>query len=139
MIERRKFKRYPMPRGTFAILRNESERLRNHSQMSIGEIAMVIYKSQPEAMWQVKDMSFGGIAFGGNADVISDVDQLELDLLMADQGVYVHNIPFVVVADEAAANDSKKTGRTRNDALHFTDLDESHKEGLQDMLACHAD
>ena len=138
MVERRKYERYTMPRGTFAILRSESERLRNHAQMSIGEIAMVIYKSQPEAMWQVKDMSLGGIGIGGNTATIADAASLELDLLMADQGVYVHNIPFTVAPSESADKGAKKPAAVRSDALHFKDLDEAQKESLRELLAYHA-
>lgn len=139
MVERRKYKRYPMPRGTFAILRSESDRLRNHSQMSIGEIAMVIYKSQPAAIWQVRDMSLGGIAFGGDTDVVPDAGQLELDLLMTDQGVYVHNIPYIAVTSETAVKGGKKSPAAKTDALHFKDLDTDQMKGLKGMLTYHAD
>ena len=94
MIERRKFKRYPMPRGTFAILRNELDQLHNHRRMSIGEIAMVLYKSKTEVMGQVTNMSFGGIAFENSSCKVPTTGEVELDLLMTEQGIYLHNIPF---------------------------------------------
>ena len=119
MVERRKHKRYPMPRGTFVIIRNELVRLRKHSQMSIGEIAMVLYKSQPEVMGQVTEMSLGGLSFADHTGAVPDSDKTELDLLMTEQGIYLHNIPFATVPLVPAGKGAKKRQRMRSDAVHF--------------------
>ena len=123
MVERRKHKRYPMPRGTFAILRNEFDPLRNHTQMSIGEIAMVLYKSEPEAMGQVTNLSVGGIAFDGNTIGVPDAEKVQLDLLMTEQGIYLHNIPYAVVPIRTTGQRRKKTQEFRTNALRFKRLD----------------
>ena len=133
MVERRKHKRYPMPRGTFAILRNKVARLRNHAQMSIGEIAMVLYKSQPEVMGQVADMSFGGFALQTDSECQPMDDTVELDLLMAEQGIYLHNIPYVAIP---AKGRKQSNGAARN-AFHFTHLDADQQMRLKDLLAHH--
>jgi len=137
MVERRKHKRYPMPRGTFVILRNEVARLRDHAQMSIGEIAMILYKSQPEIMGQVTDMSFGGIAFQADTDVLPTYGEVELDILMTEHGIYLHNIPFVLVPVTATAEEGKTSKVTRRNAFHFAQLDEDQRACLRDLLAHH--
>jgi hypothetical protein len=137
MVERRKYKRYPMPKGTFAILRNEMKRLRDHGRMSIGEIAMVLYKSEPEVMGQVTDMSLGGLAFRWDAGAMPELGGVELDLLMAEQGIYLHNIPYKTVALEAIANKRKKSSKTHRNAFRFTQLDTDLKNRLRGLLAHH--
>ena len=133
MVERRKHKRYPMPRGTFAILRNKVPRLRNHAQMSIGEIAMILYKSGPEVMGQVRNMSFGGLELQSDSGCLPIDGTVELDLLMAEHGIYLHNIPYVSVP---AKGRKKSNGSARN-AFHFTHLDADQKLRLKDLLAHH--
>jgi len=137
MVERRKYKRYPMPKGTFAILRSEMKRLRNHDRMSIGEIAMVLYKSDPEAMGQVTDMSLGGLAFKWEADVLPEPGGVELDLLMAEQGIYLHNIPYQTVEQATGEKNGKKAAKKRRSAFRFTRLDTDLKNRLRGLLAYH--
>ncbi|MBC2713101.1 MAG: PilZ domain-containing protein [Desulfosarcina sp.] len=137
MVERRKYKRYPMPRGTFIILRNESDRLRNHAQMSIGEIAMVLYKSDPELMGQVTDMSVGGVAFDGHNTGVSDADNVELDLLMTEQGIYLHNIPYAAVSVGPVGRGKKKAPKLRTNVLCFKNLDAAQRGQLRELLTHH--
>jgi hypothetical protein len=126
-----------MPRGTFVIIRNEFKRLRKHSQMSIGEIAMILYKSQPEVMGQVTEMSLGGLSFADHTGAVPDGDRAELDLLMTEQGIYLHNIPFATVPLEPAGKGRKKQQRVRTDAVHFKALDAVQKASLKTLLAHH--
>ena len=137
MVERRKHKRYSMPRGTFAILRSKVERLRNYTQMSIGEIAMILYKSQPEVMGQVSDMSLGGVALKAATPFRLPAGKVELDLLLTEQGIYLHNIPYVAVSDKPATKGRKKTTGTERNAFQFTPLDAELKSRLEDLLAHH--
>ena len=137
MAERRKHKRYPMPRGTFVIIRNELDRLRNHSNMSIGEIAMVLYKSQPEVMGQVTEMSLGGLSFAGHCVELPDAGHVELDLLMAEKGIYLHNLPYATVPVDFAGKNKKKNPSVRTNAIHFSKLDAEQKGQLRDLLSHH--
>ncbi len=138
MEERRKHKRYPMPRGTFVIMRGQLERLRNHAQMSIGEIAMVLYKSKPEIMGQVTEMSLGGLSYAAESGPVPDAEQVEMDLLMAEQGIYLHNIPYATVPHKADRRSDDKAAAVRANAIHFKNLDEEQKGRIRDLLACHS-
>ncbi len=135
MVERRKHKRYSMPRGTFVILRNKFDPLRNHTNMSIGEIAMVLYKSEPEVMGQVTNLSVGGISFGCNTSDLSDAKNIQLDLLMTERGIYVHDIPYAVVPVRTKGKSKKKTAECRTNALRFKHLDAEKKGQLRELLA----
>jgi hypothetical protein len=137
MVERRKHKRYSMPRGTFVILRRAFDPLRNHMQMSIGEIAMVLYKSDPQVMGQVTNLSVGGIAFGGNTGGLTDTENVQLDLLMAEQGIYLHNIPYAAVPISRSGKNKKKNPVFRTNAFRFKHLDGEKKKQLKKLLAHH--
>ena len=135
MVARRKHKRYSMPRGTFVMLRTKFDPLRNPPNMSIGEIAMVLYKSEPEAMGQVTNLSVGGIAFGGKTIGTPDAGNVQLDLLMTEQGIYVHNIPYAVVPIRKKGKRKQKALEFRANALRFKRLDAEKKSQLRELLA----
>ena len=137
MVERRKHKRYSMPRGTFIILRDKVERLRNHAQMNIGEIAMVLYKSEAEIIGQVTDMSLGGVAFLPDSENHPTEGEMELDLLMTEQGIYLHNIPYATVRDARVHHRDGTFDGAQRSALQFTDLDADQTDGLADLLSHH--
>jgi hypothetical protein len=137
MVERRRHKRYPMPRGTFVILRNELDPLRNHMKMSIGEIAMVLYKSRSELLGQVTDLSPAGVRFDCDDGGLPVSDTVQLDLLMAEKGIYLHNIPYATIPADPGGRGSKKTRPLRSNALRFKKLDNEQKKKLQELLAHH--
>jgi len=130
MVERRKHKRYVMPRGTLAILRGRLGSLHNHSKMQIGEIAMVLYKSETSAIGQISDMSFGGLSFNADSLSVPDDSRDELDLLMTEQGIYLHNVPYARVPDRDGHPASPVV-------LRFTHLNAEHKGQIHELLTHH--
>lgn len=137
MKERRKFKRYAMPRGTFAILRNELEQLNNHRQMSIGEIAMVLYKSEAQMVGQVANMSYGGMAFVSNRCRLTAGGEIKLDLLMTEKGIYLHNIPFAPLPITSTEKKGKNLDCSQRAVLRFKNLDPKLKKELRELMAHH--
>ena len=123
-----------MPRGTFVILRPETNRLSNYTQMSIGEIAMILYKSKSQGIRQVKNLSLGGLAFQRSNTGFAKGSRLQLDVLMTEQGIYLHNIPFATVP---AKNGGSTATSSRDNALRFVKLSTEHKDQLQQLLAHH--
>lgn len=137
MVERRQFKRYAMPRGTFAILRNRLDPLRHHSRMSIGEIAMVLYKSETEIMGQIANMSYGGIVLDGNRSRVAVDEKMELDLLMADEGIYLHNIPYTKISHRTKEDDGESSVGSRETVLRLKKLDANQRGQLEKLMAHH--
>jgi len=133
MEERRRHQRYTLPRGTFLIMRQKLDALKNHKKMSIGEISMVLYKSKSEMMAQVTNLGQGGVAFDGTVDDQVDFDRLEMDLLMAEKGLYIHNIPYSPL--RADSIDKKKSGPIRENAFCFKELETEHQRQLNEMLS----
>ena len=128
-----------MPKGTFAILRNQIEQLHNHGRMSIGEIAMVLYKSEAQLLGQVVNMSFGGVAFESSSCRFPINSKLELDLLMAEKGIYLHNIPFTIPPMASNAKKKKETETRQRAVLRFKKLNTRLRNGMQELMAHHID
>lgn len=96
---------------------------------------MVLYKTEPEFMGQIKDVGLGGVAFDSTTRGVPDDDHLELDLLMAEQGIYLHNIPFVRVAARSADGDTQLIPQNHTHILKFKELDGEQVAKLQELLA----
>lgn len=109
--------------------------MHNHQQMSVAEIAMVLYKSDPSMIRQVRDISFGGIGFDGSGAV--DNPKAELDVLMTQQGIYLHNVPYAhVTGDSGGVNGGKRPG-IRANAFQFKELDAGMKNQIAEWLTQH--
>ena len=124
-----------MPRGTFFILRKTLESLSNYKKMSIGEIAMILYKSKSEAIGQVSNLGLGGIAFNDSLSRKPDMKSVELDLLMAAKGIYVHNIPFKTLLTDPICEGKRKTRPLRKNAMQFKNLDAEHRQQLNEVIS----
>jgi hypothetical protein len=135
MKERRQHRRYSLPRGTFVIVRPKLDALQNHKRMSIGEISMVLYKSKSEMMAQVKNVGQGGIAFDGQLQAGLDHETVEMDLLMAEKGLYLHNLPYSILYSDSESSEGKKNRRIRANAVRFTELDMSQQRQLDEMMS----
>jgi hypothetical protein len=105
--------------------------------MSIGEIAMVLYKSESEAMGQVTELSIGGIGFDCDYNGIANTENVELDLLMAEKGIYLHNLPYATIPVKSPGKGRKKPLKYRTNAVRFKKLDPLQKRQLREMLSHH--
>jgi hypothetical protein len=105
--------------------------------MSIGEIAMVLYKSRSELLGQVTDLSPAGVRFDCDDGDLPVSDTVQLDLLMAEKGIYLHNIPYATIPAEPDGRGSKKTRPLRSNALRFKKLDDEQKKRLEELLTHH--
>jgi hypothetical protein len=135
MEERRQTQRYCLPRGTFVILRPRLDALKNHKKMSIGEISMVLYKSKTEMMAEVNNMGQGGIAFEGTLKDRLDPKTIELDLLMAEKGLYIHGLPYSKLYSDSESSGGKESRTLRVNALQFSELDMAQQRQVDEMLS----
>ena len=89
-------------------------------------------------MGQVTELSIGGIGFDCNYNGIANAENVELDLLMADKGIYLHNLPYATIPVNAPGNGRRKTPKVRTNAVRFKKLDPLQKCQLREMLSHHA-
>lgn len=68
--------------------------------MSMGAIALAVIKSDPLKLGRIKDLSMNGLAFCylDNGKTGTD-ESFKLDILLADSGFYLEDLPFKPVSD----------------------------------------
>lgn len=135
MQERRKHKRYTVTRGVFAILRSETDYLGNIEDMSMGEIAIAVYKAGPEKIGQIKNIGMGGLAFDYVEGNGRETGPLELDILMTEKGIYLHSIPHKIIMDTIMDDEINiDMVNMKRLSIMFTDLSKTHKESLTTLI-----
>lgn len=114
--ERRKHKRFPIRDVAFAILRSDKD----------------------EELGQIMNISMGGLAFQyfvGNRE-LQKADKL--DVLPADNGFHVDNIPFQVVDDYELVNELPFSSITkREQRVYFAKLTDNQKKGIESFIKEH--
>ena len=132
MIERRKHKRIKVKEGVFAVIRGPSGRLDHFSKMSMGEIAVSVYKSNPVKLGQIKNISVGGLAFHYISAKSSLDGPFELDILMTEKNIYLHNVPFEIISDKLIEKKPRVQAMPiKRTSLRFVNLSDQQLSKLQ--------
>jgi len=135
MIERRKHKRIKVKEGIFAVIRGPSGRLNHFTEMSMGEIAVSVYKSNPVKLGQIKNISVGGLAFHYIPAKNNLEGPYELDILMTEKNIYLHNVPFEIISDEMIEKKPQvQEMPVKRTSLRFVDLSNQQLSKLQNIL-----
>ncbi len=136
--DRRLKPRYRPVTGAFALLRPVRSRIRRIHTLSMADIALAVFRSNPAKYGQIADISTNGLAFTYVADDRCCSDKCVLDILIAESGFYLQNLRFDIVSDlafiEDIAFDCFKTGRL---SLQFTNLTQPQTEQIFYFLEHH--
>ena len=98
---------------------------------------MVLYKSEAQMVGQVANMSLGGMAFKSDRYHLPAVSEIELDLLMTEKGIYLHNIPFTLLPKATAKKTEKQVDSSQRAVLRFKKLGPTLKKELRELMAHH--
>jgi hypothetical protein len=104
MVEQRKYKRFEIENGAFALLRSSPAGLSRIKKMGIGEIAVAVFRSNPAKLGPIIDISMGGLAFRYVGSQKPSDKSLELDILVAGYGFYLSDLPFIPISDFEVAD-----------------------------------
>ena len=112
---------------------------RKHTRYEIKDVAFAILRAdQEEELGQITNISMGGLAFQyfiGNRE-FQKADHL--DVLLADSGLHVENIPFDVIDDYELVNELPFSSITkREQRVLFTDMTDSQKKGIERFIRRH--
>ncbi len=118
--DRRRFPRFPTPKGSFAALR-----------------------SLPEKVGAIRDVSLGGLAFEYVVDAFADPFQGdfdgEIDIFTVDRRVALRRIPCCMIRDKLLARSSESffasTLNVRHCAIQFKRLEEDKARSLEDFIS----
>jgi hypothetical protein len=98
-MERRAHSRFPVRKGTFALIRSHPSRIGPIGSMSLGQIGLAMYAAKPCRVGPVIDISRGGIAFHASRSGPMATGTAVLDLLMAEKRLYLGGLCFQIIED----------------------------------------
>jgi len=134
-IEYRYHKRSQLNKDVFALIRSISAApLKIHGK-SMGCIACAVFNARPAKLGKIDNISMGGLMFHHE----SQLNQaFVLDILLADCGFYLANIPFKFITDvvipEEVAIDAIEIRQVR---LQFQKLNAIQQARLKDFIMNH--
>ena len=137
-IESRHHKRYRLNKDAFALIRSIFTGPLEIVGKSMGCIAGAVFNSKPARLGKIDNISMGGLAFQHVDTNLRTNFALVLDILLADTGFYLADIPFTIIADilvpEEIPEDSVEMRQVR---LEFQKLDSDQKVRLKDFILHH--
>ena len=134
--ERREHKRYYAKNRLFAVVRSDDHQLKKIDNMSVGEIAFALIKSNPPKMGEIIEISRGGLSFS-YIDNESDLKALgELDIVFAEKDFHLSRLPFKEVEDADVIDDSPFSALAmKRLTVKFEDLSVRQKQKIDHLLS----
>jgi len=121
--ERRRYNRFRVKEGAFAMIMSAPAQLEQIEDMSMGEIALAVLKAKPVQMGQIVNISQGGLAFRYIDSKLELDESFGLDILFARDGFYLKKVPFKVVSDfNTVSKFSIGTFKMKQQGVRFGDM-----------------
>jgi hypothetical protein len=137
-LEYRYHKRFQLDKNAFALIRStHAGALKIHGK-SMGCIACSVFNAKPARLGKIDNISMGGIMFH-HADSKTELHQsLVLDILLADCGFYLANIPFKTITDVVIPDEVFSDAiEIRQVRLQFQQLNAIQQARLKDFIMNH--
>ena len=98
-VEYRYHKRFQLDKDAFALIRSNPTGPLEIDGKSMGCIACAVYNAKPVKLGKIDNISMGGLTFHYAHSTAHLGRAFVLDILLADCGFYLANIPFKIIAD----------------------------------------
>ncbi len=137
-IEYRYHKRFQLDKDAFALIRSiHTEPLKIYGK-SMGCIASAVFDAKPARLGKIDNISMGGLMFH-HVDSKAQLNQaFVLDILLADSGFYLANIPFKTITDVLISDDvASDVLEMRQVRLQFQKLNAIQQARLKDFIMNH--
>ena len=137
-IEYRYHKRYQLTEDAFALIRPISTGPLKIRGKSMGCIACAVFNAKPVKLGKIDNISMGGLMFY-HADSKEQFSQaLVLDILLADCGFYLANMPFKTITDVVIPDEvSSDAVEIRQVRLQFQQLNAIQQARLENFIMNH--
>jgi hypothetical protein len=136
--EHRHHKRFQLNKDTFALCRLSSVAPLNISGKSMGCIACAVFNAKPVKLGRIDNISMGGLMFHHVDNKARLSRTLVLDILLADCGFYLANMPFKIITDvvipDEVASDAVELRQVR---LQFQNLNALQRAKLKKFIVTH--
>jgi len=136
--ERRYHKRFQLNKNAFALIRSIAAGPLKIVGKSMGSIACEVFNAQPARLGIIDNISMGGLSFQYTDNNIQLNNGFVLDILVADCGFYLANMPFETITDvvipEDVPGDPIEMCQVR---LQFQKLNIDQRSYLEDFILNH--
>ena len=137
-IDYRYHKRFQLNKDAFALIRSiPAGPLKIHGK-SMGCIACAVFNAKPAKLGKIDNISMGGLMFH-HVDSKAQLNQaLVLDILLADCGFYLANMPFKTITDVVIPEDVPGDAiEMRQVRLQFQKLNAIQRARLKGFIMNH--
>ncbi|MGV7223375.1 MAG: hypothetical protein ACQ9MH_17830 [Nitrospinales bacterium] len=137
-IEYQHHKRFQLSKDAFALIRTiHAGPLKIHGK-SMACIACAVFNAKPAKLGKIDNISMGGLMFH-HADSKEQLSQaLVLDILLADCGFYLANIPFKTITDVVIPDEVFSDAiEIRQVRLQFLKLNAFQQAQLREFIITH--
>ena len=137
-IEYRYHKRFRLNENAFALIRSISAGPLNIYGKSMGCIACAVFNAKPTKLGKIDNISMGGLMFH-HADSKEQLSlAVVLDILLADCGFYLANMPFKTITDVVIPDEVFSDAiEIRQVCLQFLKLNAFQQARLEDFIMNH--
>ena len=98
-LDTRQHKRYQIDENAFALIRSIHTGPLKIYGKSMGCIACAVFNAKPAKLGKIDNLSMGGLMFHHVDSKTQLSKSLVLDILLADCGFYLANLPFKIITD----------------------------------------
>jgi hypothetical protein len=134
-VEHRRHKRFHLREDAFALIRSISVEPLNIQGKSMGCIACAVFDSRPARLGKIDNICMGGLMFQHVAGKTKLDRTLVLEILLADCGFYLANMPFEIKADVVLPDDIPDSPvEMRQVRLQFQNLSANQQAKLNELL-----
>jgi hypothetical protein len=137
-IEYRYHNRYQLTEDAFALIRPTSAGPLEICGKSMGCIACAVFNVKPTKLGKIDNISMGGLMFHHADSKEHSSQALVLDILLADCGFYLSDMPFKTITDVVIPDEvSSDAIEIRQVRLQFQQLNTSQQVRLKDFIMNH--
>jgi hypothetical protein len=138
-VEHRYHKRFQLREKAFALIRSTSAEPLNIQNKSMGCIACAVFDARPTRLGKIENISMGGLMFQHIAGKKNLNKTIVLDILSADCGFYLADIPFKILDDVVLPEDIPgSTFEMRQVRLEFSNLSAYQQARLNKFILNHS-
>jgi hypothetical protein len=137
-IEYRHHKRYQLTEDVFALIRPISAGPLKIRDKSMGCIACAVFNAKPTKLGKIDNISMGGLMFHHADSREQSTQALVLDILLADCGFYLSDMPFKTITDVVIPDEVFSDAiEIRQVCLQFLKLNAFQQARLKDFIMNH--
>jgi len=137
-VEHRYHKRFQLNEDAFALIRSIFAGPLNIQGKSMGCIACAVFNARPARLGKIENISMGGLMFHHVGSKAQLSKALVLDILLADCGFYLANMPYKTITDVVIPEDvPDESIEMRQVRLQFQNLNANQQTRLKDFILNH--